>query len=154
MAKKIAIASDHAGFLLKEELVSHFSKNFQFRDFGPLNDSPVDYPDYASLVAKEVQSGNSDHGILLCGSGIGMSIVANKYHGVRSAVVADEEAAILSKQHNDTNILCLPARKISLQLAIQLVETWMKTGFESGRHGRRIKKILQIEVSQVGVTKL
>lgn len=154
MAKKIAIASDHAGFQLKETLIAHFSKRIEFRDFGPLNTSSVDYPDFASLVSKAVQGGKYERGILLCGSGIGMAIAANKHHGVRAAVVGDEEAAKLSRAHNNTNIICIPARKLSEEQAIAVLELWLQTSFEAGRHARRVEKISNIENAEGGLTRL
>lgn len=143
---KIAIASDHRGFHLKEKVISLLKvKGHAVIDDGPANEASVDYPDFAALVAKKVSSGEVERGILICGTGIGMAISANKFPGVRAAACADEVTAELSRRHNDLNILCLSGDLLSSRVTERLVEIWMETEFEGGRHARRIDKIGDIE---------
>ena len=140
--KKIFISSDHAGFKLKEEIKSHLSKKkISFKDMGPYNDDRVDYPDYAKKLAKRVKDKKSDIGILVCGSGTGMAISANKIKGIRAAVCYNFMSTRLSRQHNNANIIALGARLTKKSLTIKLVELFLKTKFEGGRHLKRIKKI-------------
>ena len=143
---KIAIASDHRGFHMKARLCQAIQEwHYQVHDFGPESSDSVDYPDYAARVAACVSSGEYDRGILICGTGIGMCITANKFRGVRAAPCHDTVTAEYSRLHNDANILCLSANQLSDQLAEQVVQIWLKTEFEGGRHARRLEKISEIE---------
>jgi ribose 5-phosphate isomerase B len=145
---KIAIGSDHRGFQLKEKVVAILrSKGHEVDDEGPVAPESVDYPDYAALVAKKVSDGGVDRGILVCGTGIGMAIAANKFSGVRAAPCNDEITAELSRRHNDLNVLCLPADTIGPRTVERMVEVWVDTEFEGGRHSRRVEKIIEIEKS-------
>lgn len=143
---KIAIGSDHAGYRLKDQIVNHL-KNYDYsiQDFGVFSEESVDYPDIASIVAGFVQMNKLSCGILICGTGIGMSIAANKYRGIRAALCSETYSACCSRQHNDANILAIGSRVIGTGLAIDIVETFTKTEFEGGRHSRRIEKINQAE---------
>lgn len=147
--KKIAIASDHAGVDLKKEVISFlkskYSDKFKVLDMGPDNGDSVDYPDYASKVAESVSKDEVGRGILICGTGIGMSITANKFNGVRATLVHDSDTAKMSREHNDSNILVLGARVLSNDKAIEIVDIWLKTEFEGGRHQRRLDKIKAFE---------
>jgi ribose 5-phosphate isomerase B len=136
---KIAIASDHAGFLIKKHLLGNL-ENYEVEDFGPDSEETVDYPVYAKKVAKAVVSGY-DKGILICGTGIGMSITANKIKGVYAARCSSEEDAELAAKHNDANIICLGGRQINEEMALRIVEKWMSTEFEGGRHKDRVDQI-------------
>ncbi|HHY46648.1 MAG TPA: ribose 5-phosphate isomerase B [Firmicutes bacterium] len=139
---KVAIGSDHAGFHLKEEIKAFLSgKGIEFKDFGCHSPESVDYPDIGKAVATGVAAGGFDRGILVCGTGIGMSIVANKVPGIRAALCHDEFSARASRQHNDANVLTLGARVIGPGLAIEIVSVFLSTGFEGGRHARRVAKI-------------
>lgn len=144
---KIAIANDHGGFHLKESIVNHLKENgLTVLDFGTKTAlESVDYPDYAELVGKQVSSHQADLGILCCGTGIGMSIAANKIKGIRAAVVHDVFSAQATKAHNDTNILCLGERVIGEGLALMIVDIWLNASFEAGRHLRRVNKINTID---------
>ena len=142
MNKVLALGSDHAGFELKEFLKKYLSeKGFEIIDFGTINNSSVDYPDVAHPVAKAVNDKKIETGILICGSGNGVSIVANKYPNVRAALCWKEELAELARMHNDANILTLPARFISFDEAIKIVDLFLSTAFEGGRHQTRVDKI-------------
>lgn len=139
---KIAIGSDHAGFLMKEHIKSVLcAEGYEFFDFGTDSEASMDYPDSAHPVAREVQQGNYPFGILLCGSGNGVAITANKYSGIRAALCWNEEITRLSRLHNDANILAIPARYISKEAAVSCCRIFLRTGFEGGRHLRRIEKI-------------
>ena len=139
---KLVIGSDHAGFQLKEHIKTHFgAAGWMFHDLGTGSGNAMDYPDVAHPVAKAVQSGEFSSGILLCGSGNGVAITANKYTGIRAALCWDEEITRLARLHNDANILVLPARYITEEQAIRFVEVFFSTSFEGGRHERRVKKI-------------
>lgn len=139
---KVAIASDHGGVNLKKAITEFLSeKNVDFTDFGPESADSVDYPDYARPLAEKVASGEFDKGILICGTGIGMSITANKTKGIRCALVHDTFSARATRQHNDSNIIAMGERVIGAGLAIDIVDTWLNTEFEGGRHERRISKI-------------
>lgn len=142
MIKKIAIGSDHAGVEAKQMLVD-FLKNdgYEVNDFGPYTTESVDYPDYAKKVAKAVQSNEADCGILLCGSGIGVSITANKFRGIRAPLCHQALEAKLSRQHNNANVLCLGARILGPEVIKECVTVFLNTEFEGGRHQRRIDKI-------------
>ena len=145
---KIAIAADHAGKELKSYVIDFLTlTNHQVLDYGVALDSTtsVDYPDYADIVASEVSAGRCERGILICGTGIGMCITANKFPQVRAAVVTDEFAARMSRAHNDTNVICLGSRTINHQRAIDFVKIWLATECEEGRHRSRITKINSIE---------
>jgi ribose 5-phosphate isomerase B len=143
---KIAIASDHRGFHLKERVISLLkAKGHEVLDDGPSSEASVDYPDFAALVAKKVSSGEAERGILICGTGIGMAIAANKFAGVRAAACVDEVTAELSRRHNDLNVLCLSGDLLSSRSTERLVEIWMSTDFEGGRHQRRVEKISSLE---------
>jgi ribose 5-phosphate isomerase B len=145
---KIAIGSDHRGFHLKEKLANLLRmKGHEVDDEGTSGPESVDYPDFAVLVAKKVSSRTVDRGILICGTGIGMAITANKFPGVRAAPCTDEVTAEISRRHNDLNILCLPADMISPRTVERMVEIWVETEFDGGRHSRRVEKILAIEKS-------
>lgn len=138
----IAIGSDHAGFKLKNELiVSLLEKGFEIQDFGPDSEESVDYPDYAHPVAESVLSGENALGILICGSGNGVCISANKHKGIRAALAWDEEVAALARQHNNANIVCIPARFVSKAKAMKIAEAFLAATFEGGRHLRRVEKI-------------
>lgn len=139
---KIAIGSDHAGFELKEKIKRLLTSiKFEFQDFGAFSTDSVDYPDFAHPTANSVESGDADLGILLCGSGNGIAMAANKHQGIRAAICWTIELAELARQHNDANILVLPARFISEELGLEITEAFLKAEFEGGRHGRRVKKI-------------
>jgi ribose 5-phosphate isomerase B len=143
---KIAIASDHRGYHLKEKVISLLkAKGHTVIDDGPASEASVDYPDFAALVAKKVSSGEVDRGILICGTGIGMAISANKFPGVRAAACVDEVTAELSRRHNDLNVLCLSGDLLSSRSTERLVEIWIDTEFEGGRHARRVDKIRELE---------
>ena len=140
--KKIFISSDHAGFKLKEEIKSHLlKKKLFFQDLGPFNDDRVDYPDYAHKVARKVKANKSNVGILVCGSGMGMNIAANRHKNVRAAQCFNLKSTKLSRLHNDANIITLGSRLLKKKLAINCVNTFLNTKFEGGRHLKRIKKI-------------
>ena len=144
--KKIALASDHAGFELKEEIKKFLLElGYSFDDFGVESSQPVDYPDYAKSVSEKVSSGEYEKGILFCGSGVGMAIVANKFPNVRAVQSNDMYTAIMSRKHNDTNVLTLASRVTGKDLAKEIVKVWLETPFDGGRHERRIKKIEDIE---------
>lgn len=143
---RIALGSDHRGYQAKEKIKAMLiSKGYEIMDFGAECETSCDYPDAAYPTCKSVVSGVSDLGILLCGSGIGMSIAANKVRGIRAALCHDELTAEMSRRHNDANILCLPSDLIGEELTRRIVETWLKSSFEGGRHERRVKKIALYE---------
>ncbi len=143
---KIAIGSDHAGFRLKEKIKEYLlSKGYEVLDFGTNSTNSTHYPIFAKEVAKAVQEKKADYGILICGSGIGMSITANKFPGIRAALCVNEYMARMSRMHNDANVLCLGDRVVGDELALSIVEAWLSTGFEGGRHKERIKLIEEIE---------
>ena len=140
--KKICISSDHAGFKLKESIKDFLiNKNISIIDLGPINEDSVDYPDYAKKVSNRVKSKKSDIGILVCGSGTGMAISANKIKGIRAAVCYNLKSTRLSRQHNDANIIAIGSRLTKKNTALQLVSVFLGTKFERGRHLRRVKKI-------------
>ncbi|MDK2821267.1 MAG: ribose 5-phosphate isomerase [Clostridia bacterium] len=147
---RIAIGSDHGGFHLKKAIKEYLDKeNIVYEDFGTYNSESVDYPDYAEKVAIAVASGEYDKGILCCGTGIGVSIVANKIPGIRAALCNDTFSARAAREHNDANILTLGERVIGPGLAIDIVSTWLKAEFSGGRHARRVEKITAIEKRQL-----
>lgn len=143
---KIALGADHAGFELKEKIKKLLlQQGIQVDDQGTRSNEAVDYPDFARKVAEEVANRQVDFGILVCGTGIGMSIAANKVGGVRAANVNSEYEAQISREHNDANILTLGARTLSDQTAFQIIHKWLETSFAGGRHQRRVEKITEIE---------
>lgn len=143
---KIAIGSDHAGYELKAEIVKFLqSNNHEVVDFGTCDCKSVDYPDYGEKVAEAVKNGDCDRGIVVCGTGIGISISANKVPGIRAALCTDSFMARMSREHNNANVLAIGARIVGLDLAIDIVDTWIKTEFLGDRHQRRLDKIENIE---------
>ncbi len=143
---RIALASDHAGFSQKEKLKPLLRDlGVEFEDLGTVSEESVDYPDYARKVAEEVAGGRVEQGVLVCGSGTGMAITANKVPGVRAAVAWSEETARLARQHNDANVLAIGARTTPPDDIPKIVRTWFETGFDGGRHAERIEKIRQLE---------
>ncbi len=150
---KIAIGSDHGGFRLKEEIRKLLEeKQYEFRDFGTYSEDAVDYPDIALAVALAVREGAYDRGILVCGTGIGIGIAANKLEGIRAALCHDTFSARASREHNNANILTMGERVIGPGLAKDIVNIWLETDFAGGRHARRVDKISGIE-KKYGVTK-
>jgi len=142
---KIAIGADHAGYLLKETVKNFLTeKEIEFKDFGTFKMDSCDYPEYAFKTGQAVLGGEADLGILICGTGIGMSIAANKMKGIRAAIVLDEQSAQMSRLHNDANILCLGARILEEDAAVKVVETWLNTSFEGGRHQKRLNLITKL----------
>ena len=140
--KKIFISSDHAGYKLKEEIKSHLlKKKISFLDIGPHNDNRVDYPDFAHKVARKVKANKNNIGILVCGSGMGMNIAANRHKNIRAAQCFNLRSTKLSRLHNDANIITLGSRLLSKKLALSCVIAFLNTKFEGGRHLKRIKKI-------------
>ncbi len=143
---KVAIGSDHAGLTLKKHITHILDElEIEWEDAGTDCEESCDYPDYGEKVAEAVSLGNVDRGILVCGTGIGMSIVANKFPGVRAALCSEDYSAKMSRLHNDANVLVLPGRMIEQATAREIVTTWFKTEFEGGRHQRRLDKIKAIE---------
>lgn len=145
---RIIIGSDHAGFPLKEEVAAFLRREgHAVTDVGTDGETPVDYPDYARRVAQAVAGGTHDRGILVCGTGTGMAIAANKVPGIRAVVALDEETARLGRAHNDTNVLALAGRRTGKDEARKIVRTWLETPFEGNRHERRLDKIREMEKS-------
>jgi ribose 5-phosphate isomerase B len=143
---KISLGSDHAGFELKEDLRGYLAEQkAEVIDLGVYNEEPVDYPDIGASVAQKVSRGEVDRGVLICGSGIGMSIVANRFPGVRAALCHDLYTARISREHNDANLLILGGRLIGKGLAREILKVWLETGFQGGRHQRRLEKIRALE---------
>lgn len=143
---KIAIGSDHGGFDLKKEIKSYLqNKGFEVKDFGTDAKDSCDYPDFALSVSEAVAKGAFERGILICGTGIGISISANKVPGIRCALVGDCFSAKATRQHNDSNVLALGGRVLGPGLALEIVDIWISTEFEGGRHQKRIDKITEIE---------
>lgn len=142
MLGALAIASDHAGYSLKEALKACLDKReIPYQDFGCFSEEPGDYPDFAAEVAKAVQKGDCLQGILCCGSGIGMAMTANRFPGVRAVVCQDPHTAMMSRRHNDANVICFGGRVIAPEYAQELLEIFLNTPFEGGRHQRRVDKI-------------
>ena len=137
---KIAIGGDHAGFEYKQAIIAFLAGN-EVKDFGPYSESSCDYPDFAHPVALAVESNEANFGILICGSGNGVAITANKHQGIRAAICWNEELADRARSHNNANVLCLPARHISLEDAKKIVEIFFTVEFEGGRHAARVGKI-------------
>lgn len=139
---KIAIGGDHAGFEYKSEVIKHLEgRGFEVEDFGPFNNESCDYPDHVHPVAKDVLAEKSTFGILICGSGNGVSMTANKYQDIRAALCWLPELAELARSHNNANVLSIPARFVDLSVAIDMVNTFVDTEFEGGRHERRVEKM-------------
>jgi ribose 5-phosphate isomerase B len=139
---KIAVGSDHAGFEFKKTVLSWLERNgYEINDLGPYSEESVDYPDYARKVALMVAEGQCDSGVLLCGTGIGVSIAANKVKGIRAALACNPEFASLARQHNNANIICFPARFTDVATVEQALHNWFNTDFEGGRHEKRVNKI-------------
>ena len=146
--KKIALASDHGGFDLKESVIAHLlNTGWEVDDLGPHSGDSVDYPDYGIKLAEAVAEKRVQRGIVICGTGIGMSIVVNRYPGIRVTLCSDLFTAKLCREHNDSNILIMGGRVIGKGLAAEIVNTWLNTPFEGGRHQRRLDKINQIDAS-------
>ena len=143
---KIAIASDHAGFEQKQAIVDYLcDEGHDVADFGPKSEGRVDYPDFAKLVSKSVATKDAEFGVLVCGTGIGMAISANKIKGIRAVGATSTEFAKLSREHNDANVLCLSGRFVDLATNLQCVDVFLATKFEGGRHEIRVKKIMALE---------
>lgn len=142
MKKIVPIGCDHAGFELKQILITHLiDKGYEVKDFGTYNMDSIDYPDYGHPVAEMVESNKGMLGIVICGSGNGINMTANKHAGIRSALCWKKEIAVLARQHNDANVIALPARFISAEEGIEMVDVFFATPFEGGRHQTRINKI-------------
>ena len=141
-----AIGSDHGGFALKQEIMKHLkSRGLKFKDYGTYTEDSCDYPVYGEAVARAVVSGECERGILVCGTGIGISIAANKVRGVRAAVCADCFSAEMAKCHNDANVICLGARVVGTGLALKIIDSFIDAEFESGRHGTRVEMLNSIK---------
>lgn len=142
MSKTIAIGGDHAGFEYKKKLADLLaSQGFEVKDFGPFSDASVDYPDYVHPLCESIEDGQMDKGIIICGSGNGVAMTANKHQGIRAAICWNEELAALSRGHNDANLLAIPARFVPFELAERMVNIFLTTDFEGGRHQNRVNKI-------------
>ncbi len=146
---RIAIGSDHAGYELKSALVKYLQhKKIEVYDMGPFNKDSVDYPDYAVQVGQTLKRNISDFGILVCYTGIGMSMAANKIHGIRAALVQSVENARLTREHNNANVLCMGAKDVSEELAKEIVDVFLSTAFTEGRHTQRVNKVNNIEKNE------
>lgn len=142
MKKIIAIGSDHAGFGYKSAVIDHLQKNgYEVKDQGTFSEASCDYPDYAHAVANAVETSDAWMGVLICGSANGVAITANKHQGIRAAICWETEIATLARQHNDANIICIPARFVATDLALHMVDLFLSTEFEGGRHLNRVQKI-------------
>ena len=138
---KIAIGGDHAGFEYKEALIAQLSQNNEIEDFGTHSTASCDYPDYVHPLAESIVNHKNERGILICGTANGVAITANKHAGIRAGIAWDTELAVLTRQHNNANIICIPARFVSLEKAFEIVQAFLHTEFEGGRHQNRIDKI-------------
>jgi ribose 5-phosphate isomerase B len=148
---KIAIASDHRGVRVKEQILAQLAElSHEAIDHGPKSSDSVDYPDFAALVADDVAQARVDRGILICGTGMGMCIAANKFAGVRAVTCHDDFTAEISRRHNNANVMCLSADMLGDRLLTRIVEIWLNTEFEGGRHARRVDKITQMETPRCG----
>ena len=146
--KKIAIASDHGGFELKETVIAQLlNDGWEIDDLGPNNEDSVDYPDYGIKLAEIIANKKVERGIVICGTGVGMSIVVNRFPGIRGTLCSDIYTAKMSREHNDSNILIMGGRVIGRGLASEIVDTWLNTAFEGGRHQRRLDKINEIDTN-------
>ncbi len=144
--KSIALGSDHAGFELKGLIKKHLlEKGYDVTDYGTQNSERTDYPIYGEKVARAVADGKADKGILVCGTGVGISISANKVSGIRAVVCSEPYSALLSRNHNDTNVLALGSRVVGSELALMIVDVWLSGEYESGRHAQRVNQIAEIE---------
>ena len=157
MGARIAIGSDHRGYFLKQALLPMLEeRGHRHQDMGCHNEEAVDYPDVAEKVARAVANGEADYGVLVCGTGIGMSIAANKVPGIRAALCSDPMSARMARQHNDSNVLCMGGAMVGECLAREIAAVYLSTGFEGGRHARRTKKISRLEdkpLSNAGSTR-
>lgn len=146
VVKMIAIGCDHGGFELKNRIEKHLEeKGIEFKDFGTFDENSCDYPDIAKKVCDSITGGESDKGILVCGTGIGMSMAANKIKGIRAAHLTDVYSAKMTKMHNNANVICLGGRVTGEELAYMIVDTWLETEFAEGRHQKRVDKISALE---------
>lgn len=144
--KKLALGCDHVGFILKQDLLAHLhSKGIEVIDKGTWSEERTDYPRYANAVAEAIIQGEVDGGLLICGTGVGISITANKFPGIRAVVCSEPYSAQLSRQHNDTNVLAFGSRVVGLELAKMIVDAWLAAEFEGGRHQARVQAISEIE---------
>ncbi len=142
----LAIGCDQGGYELKGHIIKHLKEiDIDYKDFGIYSEESADYPDCAEPVCRAIQRGECDCGILICGTGIGVSIAANKFKGIRAALCGDVYSAKMAKEHNNAQIICMGGRVIGRELACMIVDTWLKTDFAGGRHARRIAKIHEIE---------
>ena len=142
----IAIGCDHGGFELKNHVINHLKeKGIEYKDYGTYSEESVDYPDCAKPVCEAIQNGEAESGILICGTGIGISIAANKYKGIRAALCGDVYSAKMTKEHNNANIICMGGRVIGRELAFMIVDAWLEAEFAGGRHADRIAKIHAVE---------
>ena len=143
---KLSIGSDHGGYALKQEIMKHLSeRGIAYRDYGTYSEESCDYPDYGEAVGRAVASGECERGIVVCGTGIGISIAANKVRGVRCALCGDCFSAQMAREHNDANVLALGARVLGAGLALKIVDTFLDSAFAGGRHERRVAKLMAIE---------
>ena len=141
-----AIGSDHGGYALKQEIMKHLTeRGIEYRDYGTFSTDSCDYPDYGEAMGRAVASGECERGIVVCGTGIGISIAANKVHGVRCALCGDCFSAQMAREHNDANVLALGARVLGPGLALKIVDTFLDAEFQGGRHARRVAKIMALE---------
>ena len=141
-----AIGSDHGGYALKQEIMKHLTeRGIEYRDYGTFSTDSCDYPDYGEAVGRAVASGECERGIVVCGTGIGISLAANKVHGVRCALCGDCFSAQMAREHNDANVLALGARVLGPGLALKIVDTFLDAEFQGGRHARRVAKIMALE---------
>ena len=142
MSKKVAIGGDHAGFFYKEKLVLWLKENgYEVKDFGPYSADSADYPDFVHPVCSAIENGEFDHGVLICGSGQGVTITANKHQGIRAALCWDRDMAQVTREHNDSNVICFAARFTAYERTEAMLNTFLNTEFEGGRHQRRVDKI-------------
>ena len=142
----LAIGCDHGGFELKNHIIKHLEeRGVAFKDFGTYSEASVDYPDYAKQVCEAIQNGECENGILVCGTGIGISIAANKHKGIRAALCSDVFSAKMTKEHNNANVICLGGRVTGRELAFMIVDAWLDAEFQGGRHADRIAKIHELE---------
>ena len=142
----IALGCDHGGYALKQEIMKHLTeRGIEYRDYGTFSTDSCDYPDYGEAVGRAVASGECERGIVVCGTGIGISIAANKVHGVRCALCGDCFSAQMAREHNDANVLALGARVLGPGLALKIVDTFLDAEFQGGRHARRVAKIMALE---------
>ena len=143
---KVVVASDHAGVEVKKDICAAVAElGHEVVDLGPQNTDSVDYPDYASKACRMIQHGHADRGILICGTGIGMSVVANKHHGIRASLVTNDYTAKMSRAHGNANVMCIGSRVVENHLIPGLVRIWMNEPFEGGRHEQRLKKLMELD---------